>query len=153
MSSLLGWCPPPSLWPSSCSQSVSGLFPDLAWLDLVWLFTGATRYLYPMCNEDVSSFLLAEPESWTLLTGVVTWLVLHGSGLKTDWPWQSGAGKVTWVAECSSEIVLSLCERICSGKLCNLFKEVVHRVLWADFRRCSHYISFYYTSHNELYYI
>lgn len=66
MSSLLGRCAPPSLWPSSCSQTVSGLFPDLAWLDLVWLFTGATRYLYPVCNEDVSSFLLAEPESWTL---------------------------------------------------------------------------------------
>lgn len=46
-----------------------------------------------MCNLDVSSFLLAEPESRTLLTGVVTWLALHGSGLKTDWPWWSGQGR------------------------------------------------------------
>lgn len=32
---------------------------------------------------------------------MVTWLALHGGGLKTDWPWQSGAGKVRWVGGCS----------------------------------------------------
>ncbi|TKS72135.1 Phospholipid-transporting ATPase IA [Collichthys lucidus] len=34
-----------------------------------------------------------KPEPWTLVTGVVTWLAPHGGGLKTDWPWRSGAGK------------------------------------------------------------
>lgn len=39
-----GWCvPPPSQWPSSCSQTVSGLFSHFSRLDLVCPFTGATR--------------------------------------------------------------------------------------------------------------
>lgn len=32
---------------------------------------------------------------------MVTWLAPHGGGLKTDWPWRSGAGKVRWVGGCS----------------------------------------------------
>lgn len=60
----------------------------------------------------------------------MTWLALHEGGLKTDWPWQSGAGKVRWVGGCSRktspkegiESVLSLCDGICCRKLCNLFK-------------------------------
>lgn len=77
----------------------------------------------------MSPFSLLSQSPGPLLTGVVTWLALHGSGLKADWPWRSGAGKVTWEAECSPDIVLSLCDRICGGKLRNLFKEVVFRVV------------------------
>lgn len=121
----------PSQWPSSCSQWVSSLFPIWPGLTYsVWL-QGLPVSFSPACNKDVSFFLHAEPEPWTLLTGVVTWLALHGGGLKTDWPWRSGAGKVRWVAGCSRknrgergnrQSVLSLCDRICCGKLCNLFK-------------------------------
>ena len=59
---------------------------------------------------------------------MVTWLASHGGGLKADWPWWCGAEKVKEVEggmqqkELGKKSLLSLCDRICCGKLCDLFK-------------------------------